>query len=476
MYGWDDGNDINGDGCSDTWEIEDEWSWAMDPTLDNRSYWLPAWGSGVYDNTTESWDDGNLDPGDGWDPDCTIPSGFKWDQVNGGLSNWYPNCGDNIRDSFPLIEECDDGNNLNFDGCSFDWKIEPGYSCSYSTGVEICNTLFESPAPLFAFYDQVLSKIIIEFDQQMKNQSLNESSIQLLIEGPNGPYSTVYTTSFISNKFIVDFVVTPLLIGGIGENVKLELKDISGFRSNESIPILTEQVFSYTVSAFPVSASTKSSGQGASYTFILTIIGSLGVSILTGGSMELMWSLANTLQIIFFLGLLDLNYSSDLQNTFKIMGYSNFDNPLTKYVTMMIFFGINFINSPVNSKFGSLGFESTNILVNSFDKIAMITLLLIGWVITHILFNKMKDLDTRWARLVKKIDKSIRYESLARIVIELVLNLWVSGWINIWYGNTQKIEDIIAFIVSVVTLLGMLILLAYTIIYPIYYFTEIKGK
>lgn len=243
-------------------------------------------------------------------------------------------------------------------------------------------------------FDETLNEIVIEFDQTMKEQTLNDDSIHLLIDGPNGPYSSVYTTSFIENKFIVNFIPSPLLLGGIGEVVTLELKDISSFRSNHSIPILSEQVFSFIVPALPVSAIVEETGQVASFTFILTMVSSLGVGILTGGSTELMWSLANTLQILFFLGLLDLNYSSDLQNTFKIMTYSNFGNPFTKYITSVIFFGINFVNSPINSQFISFGFESTNILVNSFDKLGMILLLLIGGGVIYILYGKIKGKDT----------------------------------------------------------------------------------
>lgn len=78
--------------------------------------------------------------------------------------------------------------------------------------------------------------------------------------------------------------------------------------------------------------------------------------------------------------------------------------------------------------------------------------------------------------MIKKLDKSVRYESTVRFMIELILNLSVACWINVWYGSTQKTEDIVAFIVSVFTLTGMFILTAYAFYYPLYNFHEIKSK
>ena len=111
--------------------------------------------------------------------------------------------------------------------------------------------------------------------------------------------------------------------------------------------------------------------------------------------MELMWSLANTLQLLFFIGLIELNYPSDLESTYKIMSYSNFDNPLTKYMTSVVFIGVNFINSPISTKFGSFGFESTNILVNSLDKLMMVGGLIVMIVLLKIMVKYMKDSDSK---------------------------------------------------------------------------------
>ena len=55
------------------------------------------------------------------------------------------------------------------------------------------------------------------------------------------------------------------------------------------------------------------------------------VVILTNGSIELMWSLANTLQIIYYYISLDLNFTPELKIMFIVMKYSHFENPVFKY-------------------------------------------------------------------------------------------------------------------------------------------------
>ena len=77
--------------------------------------------------------------------------------------------------------------------------------------------------------------------------------------------------------------------------------------------------------------SVKHGGTGTSFLFLFLMLLSLLVSILTGGSVELMWSLANTLQIMFYYNSLDLNFTPELKDVFTYMKYSNFDNKVFEY-------------------------------------------------------------------------------------------------------------------------------------------------
>ncbi|CAI2383509.1 unnamed protein product [Moneuplotes crassus] len=489
MLECDDGNTDDGDGCSKYCTVEDKHLCEIDPTLGNKSYCQLECGSGTLEADTELCDDGNRGSGDGCESDCTIT--YKYNCLNFPDQPSYctPACGNSERNP-EYGETCDDGNNMDFDGCSKDCTVETNYICTQVSGEpDVCETEFPRPVPITSTFDQMTNIITVEFDQEMMDQEMKNTSVVIFIESPEIEIDFTFTTKFegklqrspdlccliyLGKNFIVTLALSPPFVGGIGEKITLILQEIEKFKSNETIPMLSAVAFIHTVPTFPVSGSSESSGKGASYTFLFTVGASLGVSMLTGGSAETMWSLANTLQILFFMGLIELEYPSDLANTFKIMAYSNFDNPLTKYVTSVIFFGVNFINSPVSTNFGNLGFESTNILVNSFDKIGMILILLLSAIILSCLYKKVKNSNSKTANCVKKIDKSIRYESFTRFAVELVLNLSVACWINIWYGSTYLTQDKIAFIVSVFTLFGIFLLTAYGIYYPVYHFDDIK--
>ena len=159
---WDDGNLSNGDGCSNTWNIESGFSCTGGSTtskdtcvacsaglyqdLTNPSSWIPHWGDSLRAGS-ETWDDANTSSGDGWSSTWSIESGYIW---NGGStttkdtctkwsSGFYPNssktqcitsCGDGLRAG---TEKCDDGNTSSGDGCKSDWTlIESG--CVWSGG------------------------------------------------------------------------------------------------------------------------------------------------------------------------------------------------------------------------------------------------------------------------------------------------------------------------------------------------------
>ena len=78
----------------------------------------------------EEWDDGNNINNDGCDQFWVIEVGWI---CQNNPSQWYK-WGDGI---IHPIEECDDNNIVNSDGCSSTWKIESGYTCT-KTNPSVC--------------------------------------------------------------------------------------------------------------------------------------------------------------------------------------------------------------------------------------------------------------------------------------------------------------------------------------------------
>ncbi|MCG8554107.1 MAG: DUF4215 domain-containing protein [Proteobacteria bacterium] len=107
----DDGNKTNGDGCSAMCRIE--YGWVCNLTTCRRT----VCGDGVVEGW-EQCEDGNTNPFDGCHDCAVLP------QCSVGACP--PVCGDGLL--FPG-EGCDDGNRLDGDGCSAHCQIELGWAC-----------------------------------------------------------------------------------------------------------------------------------------------------------------------------------------------------------------------------------------------------------------------------------------------------------------------------------------------------------
>jgi fibro-slime domain-containing protein len=134
----DDGNTVSGDGCSSTCQVEPGWQC---PTPDTKCI-AKACGDGIIAGN-EQCDDGNTTPGDGCSATCTLEPGFACVTRATPLPQSVCHktvCGDGVKEGF---EECDDGNRIPYDGCSPTCTIEP--KCSGGTCTAVCGDGLKFP-------------------------------------------------------------------------------------------------------------------------------------------------------------------------------------------------------------------------------------------------------------------------------------------------------------------------------------------
>ena len=120
----DDGNTVDGDGCSATCHVEQGWSCTI--SLCSKTRCFSTCGDGVAVGTEEC-DDGNARWYDGCSQ-CTVDAGFNCSAEVNGDQQCVPVCGDGIISVF--WEGCDDGNERDGDGCSSSCTIEDAWTCS----------------------------------------------------------------------------------------------------------------------------------------------------------------------------------------------------------------------------------------------------------------------------------------------------------------------------------------------------------
>ena len=96
-------------------------------------------GDGVREGS-EACDDGAQIDGDGCSASCTVEDGWTCSENEAGLSTCRPatptDCGNGMKEG---SEACDDGNKVSGDGCSELCAVEGGFTCSENeVGLSTC--------------------------------------------------------------------------------------------------------------------------------------------------------------------------------------------------------------------------------------------------------------------------------------------------------------------------------------------------
>ena len=307
----------------------------------------------------------------------------------------------------------------------------------------------------------------------MMNQNLTFLDLQLDIFGMNSPYFVSRNSKFKNQTLTIDLTSTPTLLGGIDEIIILQLDNVLSFKSEHDIPINSPKVFRFNVGAFSSSQSVQSGGSGASYTFVFTLMISLGVSLFTGGSIELMWSLANSLQIIFYFGYIRLYYTPELLIVFSYMKFSNFDNPIFEYIRNKTYSLLTKFKISSLSSDQLFGLSSSSIVINFMDKILIIlwTIFLIIWILLLKYFWRNKS--NKVANFIRKKEIELRYEGLSRFYFEIVLNLSFLAFYNMTYGSLNNLFDVVSYICAGLFLIFVFYTIIYSFAYPTYYYEDI---
>ncbi|MEM9187763.1 MAG: DUF4215 domain-containing protein [Myxococcota bacterium] len=127
----DDGNTIDGDGCSTSCRRERAYECSGEPSACRSTC-----GDGNVDGSArEECDDGNLVANDGCSAQCEVEVGYvcSFTPTSRPASSCEVACGNGIvegADPAGVVEACDDGNTLNGDGCSATCRIERGFECT----------------------------------------------------------------------------------------------------------------------------------------------------------------------------------------------------------------------------------------------------------------------------------------------------------------------------------------------------------
>ena len=171
-------------------------------------------------------------------------------EIDHDLANCRAICGDGLV----LGEnECDDGNQVDGDGCSSTCKIEFGYECGNGTAC------VERVAPRLMIKNIIDSMFVtLVFTENViisDSEALQSGSYGLSVSGPNAPYRMAHTVYFEKdiygntqlgvnstvNEFIIRIMYSETHVLGDGSEL-LTITFPNGFRDAEGNVLATKEL------------------------------------------------------------------------------------------------------------------------------------------------------------------------------------------------------------------------------------------
>ncbi len=135
----DDNNTEDGDGCSAGCAIEAGWACSSPQSTSSKCTKVTCGDGRRHDSADgsvkETCDDGNTVPGDGCSGECQVEDNAICDGPKEGRHTCHTvKCGDSYVEMVgSKVEQCDDSNTVNGDGCSETCEVETGWECEEGT-------------------------------------------------------------------------------------------------------------------------------------------------------------------------------------------------------------------------------------------------------------------------------------------------------------------------------------------------------
>ena len=247
--------------------------------------------------------------------------------------------------------------------------------------------------------------------------------------GPESSYTFTWTAQYTDeNSVYIDISFTSQLVGENTEEIVVEFLNLDKFKSQSSLRNLNpENELSGYLNPTYEESNTKTVAQTTMYVFVFSLIITL-LSSFGDYSIEIMWGLMNTLQIIYYINYIFAVFPTDLKTVFDLLSWANADNKYLAMFTFTILPKDNFNQDEVNGKFGQKSFY-----INSADKMPVIFITCILFLFTFI-FDKLKlAQNNKWLKILYLIVEYFKYNFFIRLGLEMFLELFFNGLVNIYF-------------------------------------------
>eukprot|EP00347_Sterkiella_histriomuscorum_P013429 403364739 len=389
---------------------------------------------------------------------CELITGLKSPMKNGRCDEI---CGDGKNLG---VYECDDGNLISGDGCNENCEKEDGFNCGTSGCLKI-----DKPRP----YVKSLSKnndITIGFDQAISvaEGDLSSSDLEIVIYKPDGSKVKFSWTASISsdysrtNSFKISLTPKESLQGN--EKISIYFKpEGKVFKSKEYSYLdangqqIMNKLNEVEYSDEGLKALAKQAGKAAAQVLTASLGVNFIIQLLMQGSMSQMFELINTIQILYYMPLIQVYYTDFLRESLTSLGsLANIDIPIPgdddddeQSLLNTIFDKKKFKDQPFNEAFEEFGIMGTTFILTYKSKIVLWAVAVAGFPIFHIIMKKYKKKNF-FRKILIRVDGIYRYNFAIQAFIELYLEMAILNFIGLYNLQYDNASQIFASIVSLI--------------------------
>ena len=197
----------------------------------------------------------------------------------------------------------------------------------------------------------------------MKQTSISLKDLSVFIDA-SYPVSFNWMASYTNQtNLTIDLALHTALLGG--ELITVHFTNYKVWRGPNGGCLVTRSITANAISSFINSEAAASSISGfAQYSSYLGIVVTLLLIIIGGGSMEMLWALLNTMQLISYLPIMTPFFPNHVRIMFQILKFTNLNfDFLSKAFKYSIPVDLT-PNSNISDVFQSNGIDSSLFLIN----------------------------------------------------------------------------------------------------------------
>jgi hypothetical protein len=272
----------------------------------------------------------------------------------------------------------------------------------------------------------------VSFNDTLDLVSITNVDIYIAIYGSETSYSFTWNAYFFDAKTVIVNMQISSYISGSNEKVYVEFPPSTNLKSSYSHRKVSPDIqLTGSLNNQDSSAAAASLGQTALYIYL----GSIGLTMISsfgGNSMEMMWMLTNTLQLMYYISVISVHFPDALESFFPFLKASNADNPYFKYLTYLIIPQSKFTRGEVNSKIGPMAFW-----VSSSDKLPFLFPILFAFVMVKVVDMLVGENAVGIARYVLHANNYLKYDFFIRITMELIVEIIFTSLVNIYFVSSS---------------------------------------